>query len=137
MSLTELSKVEPLRLGNFPEWEDAVSTLLRYKNYYNTIDGTYVTPVNAQLTTTNADEVKERRDELRDWKGDNAQAAGLIVLTLSVTERTALREHLNNGVALWAAIKARHVRDQPASRYNSYIELMSMELKDGEPARRL
>ena len=44
-----------------------------------------------------------------------------------------LREHLNDGVALWAAIKARHVRDQPASRYNSYIELMSMELKDGEP----
>ena len=133
MSLTELSKVEPLRLGNFPEWEGAVSALLRYKNYYNTIDGTYVKPVVPALTTGNTDEVKERRDELRDWKGDNAQAAGLIALTLSVTERTALREHLNDGVALWAAIKARHVRDQPASRYNSYIELMSMELKDGEP----
>jgi len=123
-----LPKSAPLKIGGFATWEPQIVTYLRFKGWFNIVNGTTKKPTATDLKAVTKDE----QDAIDDWDDINQHAAGAITLALAPEEVAALRASLDTAVALWTAIKARHVTDKSVTRYNTWYEFFSLRLVPGE-----
>ena len=60
------------------------------------------------------------------------RSAGAIMLCLSREEQDAVREHQDNAVKMWAALKARHVQVKATSHFHEYSDFFNIRLREGE-----
>ena len=100
-----LFKITPLKVGGFPLWEKEMSGYLRFKKLWLVASGeekepTLTTDTEALKKMTSAD-IRSEKQDLKEWKENNAAVAGTISLALSPEERDALDKHLSDGVKLW------------------------------------
>src|ERR1700742_2215325 len=118
-------KVKPLSAGGWNQWELEMSSWLRFKGWWGYISGRVQEP--------SPPAVGDLPGAARiQWEDAVERAAGTIMLSLSREEQDAVREHQDNAVKMWAALKARHVQVKATSRFHEYSDFFSIRLREGE-----
>jgi len=123
-----LPKFTALKIGGFATWEPQIVTYLRFKGWFNVVNGTTKKPTAKDPKAV----TKEEQEAIDDWDNINQRAAGAITLALAPEEAAALRASLNTAVGLWTAIKARHVTDKSVTCYNTWYKFFNLRLTPGE-----
>ena len=118
-------KVKPLSAGGWNQWELEMSSWLRFKGWWGYISG--------RVREPSPPAVGDLPGAARiQWEDAVERAAGAIMLSLSREEQDAVREHQDDAVKMWAALKARHVQVKATSRFHEYSDFFSIRLREGE-----
>src|ERR1700742_92947 len=118
-------KVKPLSAGGWNQWELKMSSWLRFKGWWGYISG--------RVREPSPPAVGDLPGAARiQWEDAVERAAGAIMLSLSREEQDAVREHQDDAVKMWAALKARHVQVKATSRFHEYSDFFSICLREGE-----
>ena len=134
MSSTDaVRRFEKLKAGNYHEWEINMSAALRSRGLWAIVTGKRTKPVVPSPTATNADAVSAAQEKVETWEDEAEKAAGDIMLNLSQDEQKAVRASADDPVALWKALKDRHVQtDKVNARFNALDDFFSIRLEEGE-----
>ena len=74
-----LPKFAPLKIGSFATWEPQIIAYLRFKGWFNIVEGNTKKPTAKDPKAITKDE----QDAIDDWDDINQRAAGAITLALA------------------------------------------------------
>lgn len=71
-------------------------------------------------------------DDLKDWKKDRQQAAGLIFLALEEDQKSHVLDIMDDPKTMWTTLEAVHVQKRSSTRFLAYNTLLSIVKKEDE-----
>lgn len=96
-----------------------MQSLLMMRKVWRIVEGTKVKPAETE--------------KLEAWEEEKQEAVGCILLGLNTAHRSTLtKEHLQDPKVLWDHLKAQHVLQNAAYRFNAYTDLFECKKKEGE-----
>ena len=114
------------RLGekNYNQWVGNFIALAMKKNLYSILSETETKPKDALATALPGDR--------SDFDRRREQLAGELFLSLEDDQKTHVVGLLEDPVAMWKVLKAKHIQERPATRFNAYSALLSIRKDDDD-----
>ena len=108
--------IAPLQESNYHSWSSDMKALLLSKSLWRIVSG----------------DIKRTAENGDDWDSKSDNAAGLIYLNLSATQKIHVTALLPKAVEMWKKLQDVHLVKQSGPRFLAYQNLFSIVKKDDE-----